>query len=98
MAYPIRKHAIYNIVLIHSQQQNPLESKPSTSKCNKQEMQAVYENWNPSITNILRYVPEGDLVRWTMESHEPLSIWHINKTVLIGDCCHSMYAASPKSA
>jgi len=37
------------------------------------------------------YVPEGEVMEWTLNSHHPLPTWIENKVVLVGDACHPMF-------
>ena len=50
-----------------------------------------YSNWNDLVKNLLTYVPEGDVMEWTLNTHRPLPAWIENKVALIGDACHPMY-------
>jgi len=95
MAYPIKQNTLYNMVLIHpskvhqtSEKQNEKESW--TNKGSKREMMDFYANWNPLVRDLMSYVPESEVVEWTLNSHLPLPSWGQNRCVLIGDACHPM--------
>ncbi|KAG9588546.1 FAD/NAD(P)-binding domain-containing protein, partial [Aureobasidium melanogenum] len=45
---------------------------------------------NPTVQRLLSYVPENEVIEWTLNSHRPLPFWHQNKVVLVGDACHPM--------
>ncbi|KAF2084975.1 FAD/NAD(P)-binding domain-containing protein [Saccharata proteae CBS 121410] len=90
MAYPIKRNTVYNMVLLHPQQPNTAADESWTRRGSKAEMLAFYSSWCPEVRNLLSYVPEGEVMEWTLNSHAPLPSWHENKVVLIGDSCHPM--------
>lgn len=53
-------------------------------------MLSFYKDWCPEVRNLLSYVPDGDVMEWTLNSHRPLPSWVENKIVLMGDACHPM--------
>jgi salicylate hydroxylase len=90
MAYPIKNNTVYNMVLLHPQKPSQGNNESWTSKGNKREMMEVYRDWNDTVKDLLSYVPEGEVMEWTLNSHRPLPTWTENKCVLIGDACHPM--------
>ena len=90
MAYPIRNNTVYNMVLIHPQKSRSGNCESWTTKGSKKEMLETYKGWNGLVHDLLSYVPDGDVVEWTLNSHAQLPSWYENKTVLIGDSCHPM--------
>ncbi|GAB7346252.1 hypothetical protein MBLNU457_4981t1 [Dothideomycetes sp. NU457] len=92
MAYPIKNNTVYNMVLLHPEKPhvNHEEGESWTRKGDKQEMLDFYKDWCPEVRNLLSYVPDGDVMEWTLNGHRPLPSWHQNKVVLIGDSCHPM--------
>lgn len=92
MAYPVKNNTVYNMVLLHPQkpETDPEKAESWTRKGSKQEMLDFYKDWNPLVSNLLKYVPEDNVMEWTLNSHAPLPSWHENKVVLIGDACHPM--------
>lgn len=92
MAYPVKNNTVYNMVLLHPQKEetDSHEAESWTRKGDKKEMEAFYKDWCPEVRNLLSYVPEGEVMEWTLNSHRPLPAWHENKVVLIGDSCHPM--------
>ena len=53
-------------------------------------MMDFYKNWSDLVQNLLSYVPEGEVMEWTLNSHKPLPRWIENKVALIGDSSHPM--------
>ncbi|SMY28061.1 unnamed protein product [Zymoseptoria tritici ST99CH_1A5] len=92
MAYPVKNNTVYNIVLLHPQKEDldSHEAASWTRKGDKQEMLDFYRDWCPEVQNLLSYVPDGDVMEWTLNSHNPLPSWVENRVVLIGDASHPM--------
>lgn len=93
MAYPVKNNTVYNMVLLHPEHKSPMnaaEAESWTRHGSKAEMMDFYKEWCPEVRNLLSYVPEGEVMEWTLNTHAPLPAWHENKVVLIGDACHPM--------
>ncbi|RAH64856.1 FAD/NAD(P)-binding domain-containing protein [Aspergillus aculeatinus CBS 121060] len=90
MAYPIKNNTVYNMVLLHPQKPGASNEESWTSKGDKQEMISFYSKWNDLVRSLLSYVPDGEVMEWTLNSHFPLPSWVENKCVLMGDACHPM--------
>src|ERR1700744_5866244 len=91
MAYPIRGHKLYNMVLIHPIRPHQQDNESWTSKGTKAEMLKNYAGWNSTVRHLLSYVPDdGDVMEWTLNSHAPLPSWVEGRFVLVGDACHPM--------
>lgn len=90
MAYPIKNNTVYNMVLLHPQKPAAGNNENWTNKGDKKEMLEFYSGWNDLVRSLLSYVPEGEVMEWTLNSHRPLPSWQENKVVLIGDSCHPM--------
>ncbi|KAK6357725.1 hypothetical protein TWF718_002034 [Orbilia javanica] len=91
MAYPLRSHKLYNMVLIHPIRPHQIDTESWTSPGTKAEMLKTYSGWNSTVKQLLSYVPDdGEVMEWTLNSHAPLKSWHEGRFVLIGDACHPM--------
>ena len=90
MAYPIKNNKVYNMVLLHPQKPGAENEESWSNKGSKKEMLDFYSGWNDLVKHLLSYVPEGEVLEWTLNSHRPLQSWIENKCVLIGDSCHPM--------
>lgn len=91
MAYPVKRNTVYNMVLLHpAKPQQSSEEESWTTKGDKKEMMAFYKDWSPLVQDLLSYVPEGEVMEWTLNSHKPLPSWIENKVALIGDSSHPM--------
>ncbi|PBP16227.1 salicylate hydroxylase [Diplocarpon rosae] len=90
MAYPIRHNTLYNIVLIHPEKPSQAAEESWTSKGDKNEMLDTYRAWNDTFKGLLEFVPDGEIMEWTLNTHLPLPSWTVNKCVLLGDACHPM--------
>lgn len=85
MAYPIKNNTAYNMVLLHPAKPSQHTEKSWTNKGDKKEMMAFCKDLNPMFKDLLYYVPEGEVMEWTLNSHRPLPSRIENKCVLIGD-------------
>lgn len=90
MAYPIKNNTVYNMVLLHPQKPTKENDESWTSKGDKKEMMDFYKDWNDVVRDLLSYVPEGEVMEWTLNSHRPLKSWYEKRCVLVGDACHPM--------
>ncbi|MCJ1296143.1 hypothetical protein MMC34_007708 [Xylographa carneopallida] len=77
-------------VLLHPQKAGAPNEESWTNRGNKKEMLDFYSGWNDLVKNLLTYVPAGDVMEWTLNTHRPLPAWIENKVALIGDACHPM--------
>lgn len=80
------------MVLLHPQkpETDSHESESWTRKGDKKEMLDFYKDWCPEVRNLLSYVPDGEVMEWTLNSHATLPSWVENKVVLMGDASHPM--------
>ncbi|PYI07409.1 FAD/NAD(P)-binding domain-containing protein [Aspergillus sclerotiicarbonarius CBS 121057] len=79
MAYPIKNNSVYNMVLLHPQKEGAATEESWTNPGDKREM-----------GDLLSYVPDREVMEWTLNSHFPLPIWIENRVVWMGDACHPM--------
>ena len=90
MGYPIKNNNVYNMVLLHPQKPDGENTESWTKKGDKKEMMDIYKGWNDLVRDLLSYVPEGEIMEWTLNLYHPLSHWTENECALIGDSCHPM--------
>ena len=100
MAYPLKptkddktgkvKNMLYNMVLLHPSKPGSENIESWTNKGDKKEMMDFYSSWDPVIQDLLYYVPEGEVMEWTLNSHRPLPSWTEGGIALLGDACHPM--------
>lgn len=87
MAYPIRKGAMYNLVMCHPGQAKPGEwNVPG----DVDQMKATYADFGPLIRKVITKVTS--CLRWTLADLPPLPTWlsESGQVVLIGDAAHAM--------
>ncbi|KAJ5294076.1 salicylate hydroxylase [Penicillium antarcticum] len=90
MAHPTKNNTVYNMVLLHPQKLGTSNEESWTSKGDKQEIISFYHDWGDLVRSLLSYVPDGEVMEWTLKSHRPLPSWLENRCVLMGDACHPM--------
>lgn len=49
-----------------------------------------YKDWDPLLQRLISYAPDGELMEWTLYTHDPLPTWHFNRVVGVGDAVHPM--------
>lgn len=73
MAYPIKNNSLYNMVLLHPQKEGATTEESWTNPGDKREMEEFYAQWNGLVRSLLSYVPDGEVMEWTLNSHFPPS-------------------------
>jgi salicylate hydroxylase len=88
MAYPIKQHKLYNMVLLHP---DTLDSEESwTALGTKQELIDTYAGWDPVLQKIFNLIPNQTVLEWKLCTHGFLETWVRGSVALIGDACHPM--------
>ncbi|KNG83102.1 putative salicylate hydroxylase, partial [Aspergillus nomiae NRRL 13137] len=88
IAYPVRKHELFNVVLLHPDGHGVEESW--TTKGSKQEMVDNYRGWDRRVQKLIQLVAEDEVLEWKLCLHSPLKTWIKDSVALIGDACHPM--------
>ncbi|KAL5381864.1 hypothetical protein PMIN06_009830 [Paraphaeosphaeria minitans] len=87
VAYSMRGGSMYNVVLLVP---DDLEEGVAKVEGSTAEMRALFEGWDPILTQLLSRVDKVD--KWKLMHREELPSW-VNaqsNLVLIGDACHPM--------
>jgi salicylate hydroxylase len=90
VAYPVKSHNVYNMILMHPRRLGSSEDESWTSKSDKSQMLEIFKDWTNIVHHLLSYVPNGEVIEWSLNTHNPLPRWFENKIVLLGDSCHPM--------
>lgn len=88
IAYPVRNHELYNVVMLHPDRHGVEESW--TTKGTKRNMIDDYRGWDQRITKLINLVPDDEVLEWKLCLHAPLKTWIRGSVALIGDviqCC-----------
>ncbi|KAJ6139048.1 Monooxygenase FAD-binding [Penicillium samsonianum] len=88
IAYPVRKHELYNVVLLHPDGHGIEESW--TTKGSKQAMVDNYDGWDSRVRKLIDLVDDNEVLEWKLCLHRPLRTWIRGSVALIGDACHPM--------
>lgn len=88
IAYPVRKHELFNVVLLHPDRHGVEESW--TMRGSKEEMKKDYLGWDRRITKLIDLVPDDEILEWKLCLHPPLKTWIRGSVALVGDACHPM--------
>ncbi|KAL2012156.1 hypothetical protein VTN00DRAFT_4874 [Thermoascus crustaceus] len=88
IAYPVRKHELYNVVLTHPDRGGVDESW--TTKGSKQSMINDYLGWDSRVRKIIDLVADDEILEWKLCLHPPLRTWIRGRVALLGDACHPM--------
>lgn len=89
IAYPVSRAQIYNIS--SAQPDVNFAAAPTatyTTTGSKQAMLDTYSDFCPKVLRMLDLVPDGEVVEWRLNVHEPLLTWVHGSVALIGDAAH----------
>lgn len=95
IAYPVRKHELYNVVLLHPDRQEVEESW--MTKGSKKAMVDNYSGWDPKVRKLIDLVEDDEVLEWKLCLHRPLKTWVRGSVALIGDACHPMLYVQRRS-
>lgn len=87
VAYTMRAGSVYNIVLLCP---DNLPENVSKANGDVQEMQRLFEGWDPILQKFLAQVRH--VAKWKLMWLNPLETWANSKGtfLMMGDCCHPM--------
>lgn len=87
VAYSMRGGDMYNVVLLVP---DDLEEGVSRTQGDTEEMQKLFEGWDPVLTELLECVDKVD--KWKLMHRDEMDSWVNTQSnlVLIGDSCHPM--------
>lgn len=88
IGYPVRKHELYNVVMLHPDSHSVEESW--TTKGSKQEMIDNYTGWDRQVRKLIDLVDDNEVLEWKLCLHRPLRTWTRGSVALLGDACHPM--------
>ncbi|OGM48962.1 putative salicylate hydroxylase [Aspergillus bombycis] len=88
IAYPVRNHELFNIVLLHPDDHGAEESWTTTAS--KQSMLRHYHGWDTTVLKLLDLVKEDEVLEWKLCSYPSLNSWTKGHVALLGDACHPM--------
>ncbi|KAK6848822.1 hypothetical protein PG995_012655 [Apiospora arundinis] len=81
--YPVRCGKEFNLVLTRP---DTLPPNVRTEQGSLSEMVALFQNWDPVLTQILSAF--SSVLKWKMMHHEELATWTRGNVALLGDACH----------
>ncbi|PHH74373.1 hypothetical protein CDD82_4966 [Ophiocordyceps australis] len=85
VAYPVRKGAMYNIVLLH-----PASTGASAHRDAKARALDFCRSWSPLTQELLSSLSDDDITEWRLYSNKPPLRWVLNRVALAGDASHCM--------
>lgn len=88
VAYPLRNHEQYNVVLAHPDRGTVDDQW--TIKGSKQDMIDEFVGWEERVTHILASVDSDEVMVWKLNLYPPLKTWVRGSVALLGDACHPM--------
>lgn len=88
VAYPLRNHELFNVVLVHPDRGNADDSW--TVMGSKQDVVDDFAYWEERITSIIANVPDDKVMEWKLNLYPPLKTWIRGSVALVGDACHPM--------
>ena len=64
----------------------------------KNELLHEFKDWPSNVLNIIKNTKDSDINKIYVHDHDPLSLWHKNNVILIGDCAHAALPTSGQGA
>lgn len=64
----------------------------------KNELLHAFKDWPSNIQDIIQNTKDSIINKIYVHDHDPLSIWHKNNVILIGDCAHAALPTSGQGA
>jgi len=91
VAYPIRNHELFNMVLIHPDDgiSDGHGEESWTNMTEKHHVVAAFKGWDPILHKLIMLAPTK-VPNFRMFIHPPSPTWVKESTILLGDACHAM--------
>ncbi|MCZ2721016.1 FAD-dependent monooxygenase [Marinomonas sp. 15G1-11] len=86
VTYYLRGGKMVNFVAVEERSQWTNESWNTAGDV--EQLKSAFSGWHSEVTQLLAAADETFL--WGLFAREPLSKWHLNRVVLLGDACHPM--------
>ena len=64
----------------------------------KNELLHEFKDWPSNVLNIIKNTKDSGINKIYVHDHDPLSTWHKNNVILIGDCAHAALPTSGQGA
>lgn len=89
IAYPIARHALYNISTAHPDAHFARAPTSAwTAYGSRAAMLETYAAYCPTVQKLLALVRSDQVCEWKLRVHAPLDAWVRGRTALVGDACH----------
>lgn len=85
-----RENQLLNMGILHPQTSLTPDEESWTTRGSKSEMIRFCRGWAPIVQTLISFVPDGEVLDWTLNIHLPLATWTAGSITLIGDACHPM--------
>lgn len=91
VAYPIRNHQLFNVVLNHPDDRisDGRAEESWTNMMEKYHVITTFEGWDPIVHKLIALAP-AQVPNFRIFAHPPSPIWVRGSTILLGDACHAM--------
>ncbi|KAF2753652.1 FAD/NAD(P)-binding domain-containing protein [Pseudovirgaria hyperparasitica] len=91
MAYPLRGNELYNVVMVHRNEEAGLDkSNIWTRRGRMTALLRFYGSWSPLVNILAKQINTEGLVQWPLETRPHLPSWSVNRICLLGDSVHAM--------
>ena len=71
---------------------------PARDKSNKEELLSIFQGWPGPIPTIIEGTPESAINKIFVHDHEPITVWHRDNVLLLGDSAHAPLPTSGQGA
>lgn len=91
VAYPIRNHELFNVVLIHPDERlsDGRAEESWTNMTEKHHVVTAFKRWDQALHKLIGLAPD-EVPNFRIFMHPPSPLWFRGSTILLGDACHAM--------
>lgn len=86
--YPLRQGTLLNCVMFAGD--STWEGESWRQKAEAGEVRDAFAPFDKSVQQVIEAIPESECYKWALMDRDPLSCWHTNRVVLLGDAAHPM--------
>lgn len=74
------------------------EKEPLNADLYVKELTSLFDLWPDPIPRMIRETPPSQINKVYLHDHEPITTWHRNNVILLGDCVHAALPTSGQGA
>jgi len=75
-----------------------LEESTNTVNQGKNQLRTLFQSWPVTVRNAIEYTDEAHIKKIFVHDHNPITVWHKDNVVLLGDSAHAPLPTSGQGA